>query len=907
MGSAVAWNWRLLCLACWACCCHCHRGEGAPGAPGAAQSGDASRVEGSSKEEETSSLLQQASQRPWSEPEGKAGAPRRGRGGCHRAKRRHHRSRPQQPTLDAKSIPKYVTPLVIPPVMRRSESQGRKHSKSCPEYEIALRQIEQQILPGNHWNSFVWGILDELLPADKVFNSTTVWSYGPLTDPRPDSSDLPGGAPGLAPAGNSQFNYPAYTIENIKDVRTKVSWFNHLVKDPWRCRWDYPVGEACKFIEHLLPIDQSLHWANPKGLTCRDADREQDCRPVDLQNPKLAQPYRGPVPMVVHVHGGHTDAHSDGYPEAWWMPAASNLAGFAQTGSLVNKFGRLTNTRPGEARFEYRNDQRSATLWFHDHTLGMTRNNVYAGPAGFWLVREKNLGETGLLWGRLPGPPPRPGEKLEQVNLPAERLKYCEIPIVIQDRSFNKDGSLFYPRDRAFFEDVSPEDLRIPLTGNASAPSDVPSIWNPEAFFDVMVVNGNSWPVLPVTRSLYRFRLLNGCGSRFLNLAFCVVDSRTAPCEMDGNGKPVREVEIYQIGSDQGLLPKVVQVSTGYKTALRGDGSCPTMDWEKTPALSPREALLLGPAERADVIVDFGKFPPGTIIRMVNTGPDAPFGGFGDDFEMADPETTGQVMQFQVIGEKSRCWRGATPPWQLKLGSVGELGPVDKARDLALLEEESKLICAKEEGDAIVWDPTVEPDLDNPGTCKPKPVEPPAHGPAPRPRPRRPIRRRHARGPRYAGSALQTLQASPPVPFGPTAVLMGVRGSTAQPLSRLWVDPITERPKLGTTEIWDFWNWSEDSHPIHIHLVAFRVIGRISFSREGPKLLEHLPNVPTEDGWKDTVIAYPNQVTRVAATYDLPGLYVMHCHILEHEDNEMMRPYCIVGKDGKAPGCGAVP
>lgn len=123
--------------------------------------------------------------------------------------------------------------------------------------------------------------------------------------------------------------------------------------------------------------------------------------------------------------------------------------------------------------------------------------------------------------------------------------------------------------------------------------------------------------------------------------------------------------------------------------------------------------------------------------------------------------------------------------------------------------------------------------------------------------------------------------------------------------------PITEKPTEGDVEIWRIVNLTEDAHPIHLHLVMFQVLDRTPFDAEGyaeaqqawlagmgpqPVVEDFLtgdpiaPN-PWETGWKDTVIANPGQVTRIIAHFDLAGLYVWHCHILEHEDNEMMRPY----------------
>jgi FtsP/CotA-like multicopper oxidase with cupredoxin domain len=114
-----------------------------------------------------------------------------------------------------------------------------------------------------------------------------------------------------------------------------------------------------------------------------------------------------------------------------------------------------------------------------------------------------------------------------------------------------------------------------------------------------------------------------------------------------------------------------------------------------------------------------------------------------------------------------------------------------------------------------------------------------------------------------------------------------------------------QNPALNSTETWELWNWSADAHPIHLHLVKFKVVNREAFDVVTGALQGAVPASAHETGWKDTVIAYPGEVTRVNATFDLPGLYVWHCHIVEHEDNEMMVPYC-VGDTG-ANGCQAIP
>ena len=124
-------------------------------------------------------------------------------------------------------------------------------------------------------------------------------------------------------------------------------------------------------------------------------------------------------------------------------------------------------------------------------------------------------------------------------------------------------------------------------------------------------------------------------------------------------------------------------------------------------------------------------------------------------------------------------------------------------------------------------------------------------------------------------------------PFGPVAVLLGVM-SGEQPAPKRWDDPITENPQADATERWDIHNFTDDAHPIHLHQVQFRLINRERVGSSAPRTAELW-----EKGPKDTVIAYPGEITRIRATFDLSGLYVWHCHILEHEDNEMMRPLLV--------------
>ncbi len=620
-------------------------------------------------------------------------------------------------TLDSRLISKYVAPLVIPPAMPRT-SKIVSMGQDINYYEIAVRQFRQPILP-------------EGLPM------TTVWSYGSVNHP-------------------DTFNYPAFTIEATSGAPVRVKWINGL------------VDGAGRFLPHLLAVDPTLHWANPPG--------PRDMRPHFRTTPG---PYRGPVPIVTHLHGGHSMEEADGYPEAWFLPAAQNIpVGYFKTGSFYDTFkAKFEATwqqtwEPGTAVFQYANQQRATTLWYHDHTLGLTRLNVYAGPAGFYLIRG---GPSDLPTGILPGPAPALGDP--------PGLNYYEIPIAIQDRSFNADGSLFYPANREFFDG---------FPGPYIPRSDISPIWNPETFGNTIVVNGRTWPNLNIEPRRYRFRFLNGCNARFLILKLVMEPLAARPVEP--------ELPFTQIGTEGGFLPEPVQLGQ----------------------------LLMAPAERADVIVDFTGLPSGTEIYLINEGPDEPFGGGEppDDFDTADPHSTGQVMKF-TVGPIAGV-DISLPVDQLVLPAITRLADPVRTRKVSLNEEVSS---------------------------------------------------------RLKG-------------VGPRAAVLGTVVGAGQPLPREWDSPTTETPVLNETEIWEIYNFTEDAHPIHLHQTMFQVMNRqaLASDAEGVPLVPArlagtpLPPEAWETGFKDTIIAYPGQVTRLKAIFDIPGQFVWHCHIVEHEDNEMMRP-----------------
>lgn len=229
-----------------------------------------------------------------------------------------------------------------------------------------------------------------------------------------------------AKTGKATYGYssPGATFEAVCNVPINVMWSNSLIKP------------------NMFAIDPTLHWANPNNMPI----------PIPLfpKFPPGFQFAQSPVPIVTHLHGGMVRSDSDGGPDSWFTFDER------KTGSTFSS----TNTY-------YPNQQEPTTLWYHDHTLGITRINVYAGLAGFYLLRNPN----------------NPLNKI----LPSGEY---DIPIVIQDRLFYDDGS-----------------LRFPSIGTNP---DVHPYWRSTFAGDTIMVNGRVWPNLNVERRRYRFRVLNG-------------------------------------------------------------------------------------------------------------------------------------------------------------------------------------------------------------------------------------------------------------------------------------------------------------------------------------------------------------------------------------------------------------
>ena len=445
--------------------------------------------------------------------------------------------------------------------------------------------------------------------------------------------------------------YPGPTIEVNKDETILVKWINNLPE------------------KHFLPVDLTLHGA--------------------IDSPE--------VRTVVHLHGANVAPDSDGHPNTWFTN------NYQYTGST---FAREV--------YKYTNHQQGTTLWYHDHAVGITRLNVYAGLAGFYLIRDKME---------------------ERLELPQGRY---EIPIMIQDKSFNEDGSLFYPDAPPFPVDVKPSVIPA-FNGNT------------------IVVNGKVWPYLNVEPRKYRFRLLNGSNTNAYELKF------------------ENDLEFYQIGTDGGFLEQSVKVTS----------------------------ILLEPAERADIIVDFSNYF-GQRIVLQNT--------------LDQGLHTGVIMQFRV---------------ELPLRGKDNSKIPDKIYHIHRLKEEMA---------AQVRELTLSANTDE---------------------------------------------------FGRPMLLLD---------NKMWSDPVTETPAYDTIEVWNIVNLTAFPHPIHVHLVQFLILDRRPFDiekyQDTGEIIYTGPPIPPaeyENGWKDTVRAEAGMVTRIIMHFkDHAGDYVWHCHILEHEDHDMMRPMRVI-------------
>ena len=513
-------------------------------------------------------------------------------------------------------------------------------------------------------------------------------------------------------------SYPAATIEARPGRPVEVEFVNNLPQD------------------HLLSVDERIHGAD-------------DGAP--------------PVRTVTHLHGGVNEPEDDGYPEAWVTPDGKTTADFE---SIPD------SDVPYKQPKTYPNEQRPGTLWYHDHAFGITRLNVYAGLAGFYLLRDP----------------------MEEV-LPSGRF---EIPILLQDRTFNDDGSLFYPPG-------DDEDYEAEFAG------------------DVPVINGKVYPFIDVDPRAYRFRVLNGSNNRVFNIRLYNEDGETY------HDVPL----LQQIGVDLGFLETVVEVGPGGTAGPNG----------------PLESLLLSGAERADVVVDFSDFA-GTTFTVRN---DAEFPYAGED-SGPDSPTIGELFQIRV---RERGSEETSIPLQRFLDRVNERYSSPAAADSGI----TRTFTLDSAGYEIETEDSEEVELDT-----------------------------------------HFLDLS------------------------FWEDDdAVVAPTLGTSEVWELYNTTGDSHPIHLHLVDFEVLSRQAFRWDDetddgeayqeaaeefvageadsrPAIDDYVtlsgeavPPNPNDRRHKDTVLVNPGEIVRIRPAFTgHTGRFPWHCHILEHEDQLMMLQYEVV-------------
>jgi spore coat protein A, manganese oxidase len=550
--------------------------------------------------------------------------------------------------------------------------------------------------------------------------------------------------------------------------------------------------------------------------------------------------------IAVHLHGGLVPWISDGGPFGWWTPGGSHGTSFLNgPGSVLDNIPG-NPILPGQADYYYPNDQSTRLEWYHDHALGITRINAYAGLASGYLLLDE-INDAYVAAGKIPG-------------------LASTLPLIFQDKVFVHAGTVQTDPSWAqvarpdvqsagslWYEHVYDPEVFELAPGGRPLPN--PSVV-PEFFGDTMLCNGTVYPLLTVEAKRYRFFILNACNARFLNINLFRARPRTEegialhPLTQFPTNPPGPTMR--QIGTDGGFLVRDVRFNSPRPfNPLMLTGN-----------------LLLGPAERADVIIDFSKLE-GQEIIMYNDAPGPfPDGGPETDFYLGNPlnpiqplpgtgPDTRQILRIRVIPARTN---DPQPP-----------------------------------------QPILEPSLVDPPLLVPPPL---VDGPVP------PL-------PVPAGVYVRDLTLNES--FDEYGRLTQLLGTLAGPLA--YHDPATEVVRAGSVEVWRIFNISADTHPMHFHLVNVQVLSRQPFEFEDGGIEFAGPARGPERnelGWKETVQMHPGEVTTVIMKFDLPaglpfivpttpradhmGLtdpakkyheYVWHCHILEHEEHDMMRPLVV--------------
>ena len=592
---------------------------------------------------------------------------------------------------------------------------------------------------------------------------------------------------------------------------------------------------------HILPVDPTM-MAGPNGLLVGDLPDNR---------------------IVTHLHGGLTPWFSDGTPFQWYTPNGQHGETFMNVPGYP--------TPPGTCSHYYPNQQSARLVWYHDHAMGITRLNAYAGIASAFIIVDDF--ETGLVSsGLLPD--------------------LVGIPLVIQDKSFvpreigrldpawrwGDPGDLWYPhkyeanvlrRNRTNPDgrwDWGP--TADPAARGTSPLPDISVV--PEAFFDTILVNGGIYPKVQVAPKRTRLRLLNGSQARFYHLNLYRED-RSNPGEAEvGASGPA----IYQVGTEGGFLPAVAVHNNNTPILIGPEG-------EANPD-GPFN-LLLAPAERADVVVDFNGVPAGSTFILYNDAP-APFPG-GDprnDYFSGDGDQTAMGG-----APNTRVGFGPNTRTLLKLVvSAGSGDPVPTDTWLSQINTQLRTNFLTGNQPGLLF---------NDGDPS-QPAFP------------------------FNGAATRTLTLNED--FDDNGRLIQTIGTFDQngfnnqglPTWGLpYMSRSTENPSAGATEVWQIMNLTGDTHPIHFHLVNVQLIERQPFQGDPNNWSYIGPPTPpdaNELGWKDTVRMNPGEVTTVIMQFNLPQLptaamrnarsprtggheYVWHCHILEHEEHDMMRPLVV--------------
>ena len=563
--------------------------------------------------------------------------------------------------------------------------------------------------------------------------------------------------------------------------------------------------------------------------------------------------------MSVHLHGGFNPWMSDGMPMADFDPSvADGGTGYygvsaKDTGGTPLNIPGMDPPTGGFFNYHWPNQDRAKLEWYHDHAMGITRLNAYAGLATAYVLQDPV--ELALMSSNtIPG--------MAQM-----------VPLVIQDKSFQSNGQLWYP---SVYEKNSQlpagsgrwdwgPDMIPPATGVMAVPA-VSGI--PEFFADTAVINGAPYPYLQVEQRHYRFRILNGSQARFFNLQLyyaSATNSAEVDVKVDGTldrTKVVVGPPMIQIGTEGGFLPAPVALNT----------KIGELAFDPVSGNPTRFNLLLAPAERADIIIDFSNVPAGSKLILYNDAP-APFPG-GDvrnDYYTGAPDQTAfggaptpqpgygpnsrTLMQFQVVARTGL----ADPPAMSVMDNVA-LGTMSMAfNPLAAV---SKLSTAG----ATIRNLTLNEDFDE------------------------------------YGRLIQRVG---------TTVQNGVNNQGLPTWGRDYMDAATEVIPHGATEVWRVYNLTADMHPMHWHLVNLQILSRQPFDGAVFPTVRYTGPARAPDanerGWKETIRMFPGECTTVIAKFDLPNPgftvppsartggneYVWHCHILEHEEHDMMRPLVV--------------